>query len=76
MEPPADSRRERAAGRHDLRHRRGGPERQLLERHQVRANLHNLVSIAAITRPEQTGNPDYRRAVAPLLRLRRLVPEI
>lgn len=52
----------------------------------MRANLHNLVSIAAsemdpalvaaITRPEQTGNPDYRRAVAPLLRLRRLVPEI
>jgi two-component system, sensor histidine kinase len=52
----------------------------------VRDNLHNLVSIAAsemdptlvaaITRPEQTGNGDYRRATAPLLRLRRLVPDI
>lgn len=57
-----------------------------LLRNQVRDNLHNLVSIAAremdptlvatITRPEQTGDPDYRRATAPLLKLRRLVPDI
>ncbi|AFY28875.1 ATP-binding protein [Cyanobium gracile] len=57
-----------------------------LLRNQVRDNLHNLVSIAAsemdptlvsaITRPEQTGNADYRRATAPLLKLRRLVPDI
>ncbi len=57
-----------------------------LLRHQVRENLRHLVSIAAsqmdpslvaaISRPEQTGDPDYRRASAPLLKLRRLVPEI
>nr|WP_286191118.1 ATP-binding protein [Synechococcus sp. FACHB-909] len=57
-----------------------------LLRNQLRDNLHSLVSIAAsemdptlvaaITRPEQTGDPDYRRATAPLLRLRRLVPDI
>ncbi|MBW4531054.1 MAG: response regulator [Aphanothece saxicola GSE-SYN-MK-01-06B] len=57
-----------------------------LLRHQVRENLRQLVSIAAgemdpslvaaITRPEQTGDPDYRRASAPLVKLRRLVPEI
>ncbi|MBM5822009.1 MAG: response regulator [Cyanobacteria bacterium K_Offshore_surface_m2_011] len=57
-----------------------------LLRNQVRDNLNNLVSVAAstmdpalvsaITRPEQTGNADYRRATAPLLRLRRLVPDI
>ncbi|MEA5391824.1 ATP-binding protein [Cyanobium gracile UHCC 0139] len=57
-----------------------------LLRNQVRDNLHNLVSVAAstmdptlvsaITRPEQTGDQDYRRATAPLLRLRRLVPDI
>ncbi|WP_233133861.1 ATP-binding protein [Synechococcus sp. BO 8801] len=57
-----------------------------LLRNQLRDNLHSLVSIAAsemdptlvaaITRPEQTGDPDYRRATAPLLRFRRLVPDI
>ncbi len=57
-----------------------------LLRNQLRDNLYNLVSIAAsemdptlvsaVTRPEQTGDPDYRRATAPLLRLRRLVPDI
>lgn len=57
-----------------------------LLRHQVRESLRHLVSIAAsemdpalvaaIIRPEQTGDPDYRRASAPLLKLRRLVPEI
>ncbi len=57
-----------------------------LLRNQLRDNLYNLVSIAAsemdptlvsaVTRPEQTGGPDYRRATAPLLRLRRLVPDI
>ncbi|MCP9837246.1 response regulator [Cyanobium sp. N.Huapi 1H5] len=57
-----------------------------LLRNQVRDNLYNLVSIAAsemdptlvsaITGPEQTGNADYRRATEPLLRLRRLVPDI
>ncbi len=55
-------------------------------RNQVRENLRQLVTIAAsqmdpsvvatISRPEQTGTPDYRRASAPLLKLRRLVPEI
>jgi two-component system, sensor histidine kinase len=53
---------------------------------EVRGNLRHLVSIAAsemdpslvatITRPEQTGTPDYRRASQPLLKLRRLVPDI
>ncbi len=57
-----------------------------LLRNDVRENLRQLVSIAAsemdpslvaaITRPEQTGTPDYRRATEPLLELRRLVPEI
>ncbi len=57
-----------------------------LLRNEVRENLRDLVSIAAsqmdpalvagITRPEQTGTPEYRRASEPLLRLRRLVPEI
>ena len=57
-----------------------------LLRNQVRDNLHSLVGIAAsemdptlvaaITRPEQTGDPDYRRATAPLLKFRRLVPDI
>jgi len=57
-----------------------------LLRNQVRENLRHLVSIAAsemdpalvaaINRPEQTGDPDYRRASAPLLKLRRLLPEI
>ncbi|WP_216922962.1 ATP-binding protein [Synechococcus sp. CCAP 1479/9] len=57
-----------------------------LLRNEVRENLHDLVSIAAsqmdpalvaaITRPEQTGTPEYRRASEPLLKLRRLVPEI
>ncbi|MCP9835475.1 response regulator [Cyanobium sp. Aljojuca 7A6] len=57
-----------------------------LLRNQVRENLRQLVTIAAsemdpalvaaITRPEQTGDRDYRRASAPLLKLRRLVPEI
>ncbi len=57
-----------------------------LLRNQVRDNLRHLVSIAAsemdpalvaaINRPEQTGDPDYRRASAPLLKLRRLLPEI
>lgn len=57
-----------------------------LLRNEVRENLRHLVSIAAsqmdpalvaaITRPEQTGDPDYRRASEPLLKLRRLVPEI
>lgn len=57
-----------------------------LLRHEVRASLSHLVSIAAsqmdpalvsaITRPEQTGDSDYRRASEPLLKLRRLVPEI
>lgn len=57
-----------------------------LLRNQLRDNLHSLVSIAAsemdatlvaaITRPEQTGDRDYRRATAPLLKLRRLVPDI
>ncbi|MEA5416775.1 ATP-binding protein [Synechococcus sp. BA-132 BA5] len=57
-----------------------------LLRHQVRENLRHLVSIAAsemdpalvaaVTRPEQTGDRDYRRASAPLLKLRRVVPEI
>ncbi len=57
-----------------------------LLRNQVRENLRHLVTIAAsqmdpalvaaITRPEQTGDRDYRRASAPLLKLRRLVPEI
>ncbi len=57
-----------------------------LLRQEVRENLRHLVSIAAsgmdpalvamITTPEQTGNADYRRASAPLLKLRRLVPEI
>ncbi|MCP9883744.1 response regulator [Synechococcus sp. ATX 2A4] len=57
-----------------------------LLRQEVRENLRHLVSIAAskmdpalvaaITSPEQTGNADYRRASAPLLELRRLVPEI
>jgi hypothetical protein len=32
--------------------------------------------VSAITRPEQTGDSDYRRASEPLLKLRRLVPEI
>lgn len=57
-----------------------------LLRQEVRESLRHLVSIAAsemdpalvasITSPEQTGNADYRRASAPLLKLRRLVPEI
>jgi signal transduction histidine kinase/ActR/RegA family two-component response regulator len=57
-----------------------------LLRNDVRENLRQLVTIAAsdmdpalvatITRREQTGSPDYRRASEPLLRLRRLVPEI
>ena len=57
-----------------------------LLRNQVRESLRHLVSIAAsemdpalvatITRPEQTGDSDYRRASAPLVKLRRLVPEI
>lgn len=57
-----------------------------LLRHQVRENLRHLVTIAAsemdpalvaaITRPEQTGDRDYRRASVPLLKLRRFVPEI
>ena len=57
-----------------------------LLRNQLRDNLHSLVGIAAsemdaslvaaITRPEQTGDPDYRRATAPLLKFRRLVPDI
>lgn len=57
-----------------------------LLRNQVRENLRQLVTIAAsemdpalvaaINKPEQTGTPDYRRASAPLLKLRRLVPEI
>ncbi len=57
-----------------------------LLRNEVRENLRDLVSIAAsqmdpalvaaITRPEQTGMPEYRRASEPLLKLRRLVPEI
>jgi two-component system, sensor histidine kinase len=57
-----------------------------LLRQEVRESLRHLVSIAArqmdpelvaaITRPEQTGNSDYRRASAPLLELRRVVPEI
>ncbi len=57
-----------------------------LLRQEVRESLRYLVSIAAsdmdpalvaaITSPEQTGNADYRRASAPLLKLRRLVPEI
>ncbi len=57
-----------------------------LLRNEVRENLRHLVTIAAsemdpslvaaITRPEQTGDPDYRRASQPLLKLRRLVPEI
>ncbi len=57
-----------------------------LQRQEVRESLRHLVSIAAaemdpalvaaITSPEQTGNADYRRASAPLLKLRRLVPEI
>ncbi len=52
----------------------------------MRESLRHLVNIAAsemdpalvasITSPEQTGNADYRRASAPLLKLRRLVPEI
>lgn len=57
-----------------------------LLRQEVRESLRHLVNIAAsemdpalvasITSPEQTGNADYRRASAPLLKLRRLVPEI
>jgi two-component system, sensor histidine kinase len=57
-----------------------------LLRNEVREQLSDLVSIAAsemdptlvasITRPEQTGTPNYRRASEPLLKLRRLVPEI
>lgn len=57
-----------------------------LLRNEVRENLHQLVTIAAsemdpslvaaITRPEQTGDRDYRRASEPLLQLRKLVPEI
>jgi signal transduction histidine kinase/ActR/RegA family two-component response regulator len=57
-----------------------------LLRNEVREQLGDLVSIAAsemdptlvasITRPEQTGTPIYRRASEPLLKLRRLVPEI
>jgi two-component system, sensor histidine kinase len=57
-----------------------------LLRNEVRENLHQLVTIAAsdmdpslvaaITRPEQTGDRDYRRASKPLLQLRKLVPEI
>lgn len=57
-----------------------------LLREEVRESLRHLVSIAAgemdpalvatITSPEQTGNANYRRASAPLLKLRRLVPEI
>ncbi|WP_094514679.1 ATP-binding protein [Synechococcus sp. MW101C3] len=57
-----------------------------LLRQEVRESLRHLVSIAAgemdpalvaaITSPEQTGNADYRRASAPLLKLRQLVPEI
>jgi two-component system, sensor histidine kinase len=57
-----------------------------LLRQEVSESLRHLVSIAAsemdpalvasITSPEQTGNADYRRASAPLLKLRRLVPEI
>lgn len=57
-----------------------------LLRNEVREQLSDLVSIAAsemdptlvasITRPEQIGTPKYRRASEPLLKLRRLVPEI
>jgi signal transduction histidine kinase/ActR/RegA family two-component response regulator len=57
-----------------------------LLRNEVREQLSDLVSIAAsemdptlvasINRPEQTGTPIYRRASEPLLKLRRLVPEI
>ncbi len=57
-----------------------------LLRTRVRERLHILVSIAAsqmdptltasITRPEQMGDAAYRRASEPLLKLRKLVPEI
>jgi two-component system, sensor histidine kinase len=63
----------------------GGGATRLL-RQEVRECLPHLVSIAAsqmdpnlvatITRPEQTGDSDCRRASAPLVRLCRLVPEI